>query len=100
LLAHAGGRRYVRVTLRADIFGVSLAALLGHELQHVAEIAHAPEAVDQRTLQRLYESIGRATCGPPRWCFDTPAAVAAGVRVMKELAGRRGRAEQAASRGD
>ena len=67
--------------------------LLGHELRHALEVADARWVVDQHTYGVFYRVIGTASCAAPRWCFDTPAAVAAGRRVFKEVAaaGRRSR---------
>ena len=77
--------RYARITLYADRSTDAIVALLGHELQHAVEIADAPSVVDERTYGELYRSIGKASCGAPRWCFDTKAAMKAGYRVLREL---------------
>lgn len=77
--------RYVLITVRAVRSTDSVVALLGHELQHAVEIADAPWVVDEETYRELYQAIGKASCGAPRWCFDTKAAVKAGYRVLHEL---------------
>lgn len=77
--------RYLRITLDAELSPELLVALLGHELQHAVEVAEAPWVVDQASYFALYRAIGRASCAGPRWCFDTPAALAAGHDVLEEL---------------
>jgi hypothetical protein len=62
-------------------------AALGHELQHAVEIADAATAVDQRSLQALYASIGFALESNRRR-YETSAAQAAGNRVRRELSAR------------
>jgi hypothetical protein len=82
----AGGYRYVRVTLDAELARDPAVALLGHELQHAAEVAAASWVIDLRTLADLYDRIGhQASCPAPRRCFDTAAAVTAGRLVLHEL---------------
>jgi hypothetical protein len=82
----AGGYRYVRVTLDAEIAHDPAVALLGHELQHAAEVAAASWVIDLRTFADLYDRIGhQASCPAPRRCFDTAAAVTAGRLVLHEL---------------
>lgn len=58
LAAVAGGRRYVRISVRLPGRDADLVAWLGHELQHAAELAAAREVVDENSLVRLYERIG------------------------------------------
>jgi hypothetical protein len=77
--------RYVRITLYANDASDPVVALLGHELQHAVEAAEATAVTDQPSYRALYRDIGHASCGPPRWCFDTAEAVAAGARVHAEL---------------
>lgn len=50
---------------------VELVAILGHELQHAAEIAAAPWVHDAGTLARLYRRIGLRLGSN---AFDTAAA--------------------------
>ena len=77
--------RYLRIVLDADMAKDGVVALLGHELRHALEVADAPAVVDQDTYGALYRAIGTPSCGPPRWCFDTRAAVSAGRRVFLEV---------------
>ena len=86
-VTHVGGSRYLRITLDTELSADAGVALLGHELQHAAEVAHAPWVVDARTYHELYLAIGHASCTGPRRCFDTAAAVDAGRRVLVELRG-------------
>ena len=85
--------RYVRIVLDANVPDNGMVGLLGHELRHALEVADAPWVIDQHTYGELYRVMGTASCGAPRWCFDTTAAVSAGRRVVKEVAsaGRRSR---------
>ena len=85
--------RYLRITLDVNRAGDASISLLGHELRHAVELAEAPWVSDEATYRLLYERIGHASCGAPSWCFDTPAAVAAGYQVLAELRG--GRKEEA-----
>jgi hypothetical protein len=85
----AGGRLYIHVSLNSCVFVDALVGLLGHELQHAVEIADAREVIDDATLIKLYERIGRRrTVQVGQWQFDTAAAVAVGRRVMGEVAMR------------
>jgi hypothetical protein len=81
--------RYLRITLEANHASDATVALLGHELRHAVETADAPEVIDQASYQALYRRVWRASCAPPQWCFDTAAAVRAGVQVHAELRGQR-----------
>jgi hypothetical protein len=80
--------RYVRIVIEGEQASDGMVGLLGHELRHAVELAEAPQVIDQESYAALYRAIGRASCAPPRWCFDTRAAVGAGIRVVKELRGR------------
>ena len=84
-ITRTGDTRYVRITIYGVWATDRLIALLGHELQHAVEIASAGWVVDQVTCLELFHEIGRRTCTPDRLCFDTDAAVLAGVRVWREL---------------
>jgi hypothetical protein len=77
--------RYLRITLAARDAADATVALLGHELRHALEAAAAPDVIDEASYRALYHEIGRSSCGPPQWCFDTAAAVRAGARVYAEL---------------
>lgn len=93
--------RYLRITLQADVADDATVGLLGHELQHAAEVADAPWVRDEAAFGVLYRSIGHAACAPPRWCFDTAAAVSAGRQVYAEVgSGRRSMARLPAAHQD
>jgi hypothetical protein len=53
----ARGWRYVRVVLRSHLSLPERASLLGHELQHVLEIAQS-SASTQQDVRALYDDIG------------------------------------------
>jgi hypothetical protein len=84
-VTHAGGSRYLRITLDTELSADAGVALLGHELQHASEVANAAWVVDLETYHELYRAIGHASCSGPRRCFDTIGAVDAGRRVLVEL---------------
>jgi hypothetical protein len=79
--------RYLRIEIECRQSTVSQIAALGHELQHAVEIADTAAAVDQRSIQALYGTIGFATDSSRRR-FETDAARAAGDRVRQELLSR------------
>jgi hypothetical protein len=88
-LANDPGNRYLLV--RIDHWRVSPSeriALLGHELQHVLEVARAPEVRDALGLKQLYKRIGWES---QKDRFESEAAKAMGNRVRSELSqgGRR-----------
>jgi hypothetical protein len=78
--------RYVRVQVDCMLPRLTLTAILGHELQHVAEIAAAPDVVDSKSFSRLYQTIGYLSCvgwsSPEK--FETDGALEAGERVREE----------------
>ncbi len=81
----AGQQRYLRVTVKSQMGGDRLIALIGHELQHANEVADAAEVVNDETLTALYRRAGdESTNG-----WDTAAARATGDIVFEELVGRR-----------
>jgi hypothetical protein len=85
-VTHAGGHRYVRITLYELELTRTATALLGHELQHAAEVASAPWVVDQETCASLYREIGHySSCRGSEECFDTAQAVDTGYQVLREL---------------
>lgn len=82
----AGGRRYVHVAVDPSVRGRHLLAVLGHELQHAAEVAGDRSVVDNRSFAALYGRIG-VSCRDRGWDqqFDTAAAVAAEADIHREL---------------
>jgi hypothetical protein len=82
----AGGFRYVVVRLAFALPPQRTIATLGHELQHAVEIADHRDIVDQASLARAYARIGFAhRAGRAVTAFDTQAAIAAGVRIGREI---------------
>jgi hypothetical protein len=81
-----GSARYVRVEILCYDFSSAVSAIVAHELQHVVEIASAPQVVDDRSLVRLYSQIGYKNCiGERGEQFETAAAEHVGETVRDEL---------------
>ena len=93
-LTRAGGYRYVRVRLQWRSHDSQQIATLAHELQHALEIAGRPDIVDHESMARAFADFGHQR--PPGSgaveSFETTAAMDAGDRVWRELAGRNGAA--------
>jgi hypothetical protein len=86
LAAAQPGVRYLRVQIRCQQSDQALAAIIGHELQHVVEIASTASVVDEPSFARLFSTIGFPTCRSPRVeQFETMAALHTGERVRWEL---------------
>ena len=82
----AGGLRYVIIRLKLRQPRTRTIAVLGHELQHAAEIADTPAIVDADSLAREYSRIGyRSHAAHGGTAFDTRAAVDIGRRILEEL---------------
>lgn len=79
-----GPMRYLLVSLHRAETPDRLIELLGHELQHVSEIAAAPHVRDDRALGELYRRIGMSLIASNR--FETVAAQLVARRVRRELA--------------
>jgi hypothetical protein len=86
LLASAGPDvRYLRVQINCQQADLALLSVVGHEMQHVVEIASTPSVVDDKSFARLFRTIGFSTClGSEPDRFETSAALAAGERVRAE----------------
>jgi hypothetical protein len=93
-LTRAGGYRYVRVRLQWRSYDIQQIATLAHELQHALEIAGRPDIVDQESMARAFSDFGhqRPVVSGLIESFETTAAIDAGDRVWRELAGRTGAA--------
>lgn len=78
-----GGYRYLRVSLRTELSRLEMAAILGHELQHATEIAHAPQVHDAESMHTFYDIIGYPVGDH---YHDTDAARDAGKQVRHEVA--------------
>lgn len=81
-LSATGGRRYVAVRVSAEQPPRDQIAILGHELQHAAEVAGAPEVTSGSALAGLMRGIGRRSLGG---AFETDAAVEVTRQVRKEV---------------
>ncbi|MFI5178188.1 MAG: hypothetical protein ACHQO8_06485, partial [Vicinamibacterales bacterium] len=63
--------RFLHVVLNGRLSADHLIELVGHELQHVVEIARTPEIRDEDSLARAFDRMGwRVTAGH----FETDAA--------------------------
>jgi len=83
LVSAPGEPRVVIVTLSQALVPRERAAILGHELQHVSEIAAAPDVTDQPAMKVLFTRIGMA--GATNNGFETRAAQDVERRVRGEL---------------
>jgi hypothetical protein len=81
--------RYLILELACTRTHVEQLVALGHELQHAAEIAAAPEVAGVRTLAALYRRIGvRTNATAEAATFETEAAQNVSMQVRQELSGR------------
>lgn len=81
--AQGGGRRYLRIRVATKQPLPQLLQMIGHELHHATEVAHAPEVVDQATFETFFQRIGETrTLVPPT--YETAAGVKAGNTVLAE----------------
>lgn len=83
LVTAAGDVRYVRVTINPAHSFFRKVELLGHELQHVAEIAADTSVRDQEGMRDLFVRIGDPAGA--RGTFETDAAVQVERRVRADL---------------
>ena len=81
-LARSATDRFVRIQLNADCSNHTLVALLGHELQHVVEVADHAEVQSPGDLRDFYRRTGVRT-GPDT--FDSDAARRVGYLVRSEI---------------
>ena len=78
----AGTERYLKITVGSLHHMNVMVALLGHELQHAAELADAPSVRSPREFVAFYRRIGLPS-GTQR--YDSAAARATGLKVQSEL---------------
>jgi hypothetical protein len=78
-----GGYRYIRITLSVWLTPSDRVAILGHELQHAIELAHA-DATDTAALRRLFTSEGAYAVRTDDY-FETREAVRVEKRIRREL---------------
>ena len=77
-----GGYRYVRVVLSNRLRGNDRVAILGHELEHAAEIARS-DANDRDGIRRLWKATGYQVAD---LFFETRSARQAERTIRQELA--------------
>ena len=90
-----GGLRFISATAKHRFLLISLSfgpnyvpsqymliGLLGHELQHVLEVAQSPEVRTEDAFHELYERIGFFS---RQNAYDTDAALEVGARIWAEL---------------
>jgi hypothetical protein len=82
LMASSGGTRFLLVSINPAAPWRDLIPRLGHELQHVMEIAAAPDVHDEAGFRLLFERIGFRS-SPDSW--ETHEAIEAGRRVTDEV---------------
>ena len=78
-------QRFVVITIGSDLPADRQAALLGHELQHVTEIARVPWVSSQSDVQALMAMIGWRDASQAAG-YETTAALAIQRRVAREIA--------------
>jgi hypothetical protein len=83
LVSAPAGYRVVLVSIDMKPLLLDQIMWLGHELQHVREIADAGDVRDEAALRRLMERIGWRT-GSTSSEFETDAAVSVGRQVRRE----------------
>jgi hypothetical protein len=76
--------RMVIVTINADLDVRERLAVLGHELQHVCEVAADPDVTDQAGMRRLFERVGHQE-GLNAGVYETDAAQRIERQVRSEL---------------
>jgi hypothetical protein len=84
-VSHTPGLRYVRISLAYTSPPWARVEMLGHEMQHAVEVAEAGWVRSEADLARLFTQIGRRT-RTSHPCFETEAALAAGLAVRRDLA--------------
>jgi hypothetical protein len=87
-LSATGGFRYVVVTVNSALTQPRLVSLIGHELQHVREIADTLAIVDAKSMARAYAAgLGyhNRYLTNDGQTFDSLAAIRAGEQVLREV---------------
>ncbi len=83
-ISAAGGRRYLHVGIDPRFSGAALVGLLGHELQHAAEIAGEPAVVDRNSLAAFYRRIGFGGSKGTVEHFESDRAIDVGYHVERD----------------
>lgn len=84
-VAATTGLRILRTRINAALEKQERLAVLGHELQHVREVASAPDIVDQLGMMRFFERLGFPS-SPGSRNYETSAAQRIERQVRAELA--------------
>jgi hypothetical protein len=79
------GSRCLWIVVKRDRLAIDLVGVLGHELQHAIEVLEHPDVRSSDDIERLFRDQRPANNGQ---IFETDAALAAGDRVVSELAKR------------
>jgi len=82
-IAASGGARYVRMVINPRLPPRVRMELLGHELQHVIEIASNPAIRDQPSMRVAFSALGWIE--GPNGSFETAAALQVERQVRSEL---------------
>jgi hypothetical protein len=83
-LTAAAGARMLQVKINGALELRDRLAMVGHELQHVLEVARAPGVVDQAGMLRLFEKLGHQR-GPLSGRYETRAAQSIERQVRSEV---------------
>lgn len=86
-LSRSATHRFVHIRLNAALGPATLVALLGHELQHVVEVADNPGVQSADDMRAFYRREGVRTGDDS---YDTEAARAMGYLVRAEMLRGRG----------
>ena len=79
------GSRCLWIVVKRDLLSIYRVGVLGHELQHALEVLENPDVRNSDDIERLFRSQRPANDGQ---ILETDAALAAGDRVVSELAKR------------
>jgi hypothetical protein len=85
LVGRAGGSRYVRIIIDAELQPRLFAAALAHELQHVSELIANRDVNDEASMAMLYRRIGHEYRVNGQTAFETEAARRMGIDVLREM---------------
>jgi hypothetical protein len=86
LLTAVADRRYLVVNINPDHDRATLIAVLGHELQHVLEVARSPHVRDEVAFRRLFQRIGQDPGAVDH--FETDQADLVGRQIWMEVASK------------
>jgi hypothetical protein len=84
-IASAGGLRYLNASVGVTPSRDALIAAMGHELEHVLEVAEDPSVTDRASFHALYRAIGEREHATLE-IWETQRAYAVGERIGRELA--------------